>query len=283
MQNNETGATNSGNRGTLQPVDSQAPPFYPTFIRTSLRRLSPFLSSSSTSVSTTPRDLLPPLPPPHIPNFPTFVTEGNRSPTSVHRRSQRGRAGVASTSRSAPNPLDVDIVSVGTASTYRTTRYGKFKSIFLIVSHLAILLSTVYYRVYTEDGAIPSMNRVYSDDLHLGRIPAEFVAPPLTAMSLKHCLSGLENVRNFHSAELFLSASSKAPIPDDIFVAIYAEIGPGWTPNEPMALVVKGSDSTRSRQKAVDSSAGRPADPTPFEPRYRKHCNRHLETYSHTD
>ena len=98
------------------------------------------------------------------------------------------------------------------------------------------------------------MNRVYSDDLHLGCFPAELVPPPRTATSLKRLLSGLENVRDFHFTELFLSASSKAPMEDANRVAIYAKIGPGCIPNEPMALVVKGSDSTRSSQKAVDYS-----------------------------
>ena len=63
-----------------------------------------------------------------------------QGPTSVHRRFQRVRAGVARTSCSAPSSLYADTVSVGAAST-DTTRYGKYKSTSPIVSHLGILLS----------------------------------------------------------------------------------------------------------------------------------------------
>ena len=120
------------------------------------------------------------------------------------------------------------------------------------------------------------MNRVYSDDLHLGRIPAELVTPPHTALSLKRCLSGLENVQDVPAAKLFLSASSKAPLEDASRVAIHASAGHGCTPNEPIVLVIKASNSTRSKQQAMESSAGRlphHSYPTPFEPRYRKYYN----------
>jgi hypothetical protein len=72
-------------------------------------------------------------------------------------------------------------------------------------------LFLVYYRVFAEDGAIPSVNHVYSDDPYLGRILAELVAPPHIVVSLKHCLLNVENIDNNTPASLFIAASSPDP------------------------------------------------------------------------
>lgn len=132
-------------------------------------------------------------------------------------------------------------------------------------------LFSVYYRVYTEDGAIPSTNQVYSDDPHLGRILAELVAPPHIAISLKHCLLSVENIDVNTPSNLFISASSHTPMDDAGRVSILAYPGPGCTPNEPMALVVKLSDSGRSpldEKKPEAVLLPSPEGPTPFEMRY---------------
>jgi hypothetical protein len=129
----------------------------------------------------------------------------------------------------------------------------------------------IYYRVYTEDGAIPSTNQVYSDDPHLGRILAELVAPPHIAISLKHCLLSVENIDVNTPSNLFISASSHTPMDDAGRVSILAYPGPGCTPNEPMALVVKLSDSGRSpldEKKPEAVLLPSPEGPTPFEMRY---------------
>jgi len=129
----------------------------------------------------------------------------------------------------------------------------------------------IYYRVYAEDGAIPSANHVYSDDPYLGRILAELVSPPHTAISLKHCLFSVENIDDKATASLFVAASSQTPMDDAGRLSILAYPGPGCTPNEPMAFVVKLSDSCRGpldekKPEAVllPSQEG----PTPFETRY---------------
>lgn len=140
---------------------------------------------------------------------------------------------------------------------------------------------SVYYRVYTEDGAIQSMNPVYTDDPYLGRIPAEHVTPPRTAMSLKRCLAGIENIQDFANAKLYMAASSEGPIEDGCRLPVLAESGPGCTPGEPMVLVADGggvtSNGSRRSRPAVTSGADllpRPEGLTPFKTRYSKRRNR---------
>lgn len=132
-------------------------------------------------------------------------------------------------------------------------------------------LLSVYYRVYAEDGAIPSTNHVYSDDPYLGRILAELVAPPHVVISLKRCLLSVENIDNTTIASLFIASSSRTPMDDGGRVSILAYPGPGCTPNEPMALVVKLSGSYK---RPVDVKSPEAVllpsqeGPTPFETRY---------------
>jgi hypothetical protein len=91
--------------------------------------------------------------------------------------------------------------------------------------------------VYAEDGAIPSLSPVYSDDPYLGRIMATLVAPPHTARSLRRCLSSIEHIDRNIPTRLFIATSSQTPMNDAGRVSILANPGPGCTPNEPMALV----------------------------------------------
>lgn len=146
-------------------------------------------------------------------------------------------------------------------------------------------LFSVYYRVYAEDGAIPSANHVYSDDPYLGRILAELVSPPHTAISLKHCLFSVENINNETTASLFIAASSQTPIDDASRLSILAYPGPGCTPSEPMAFVAKLSDSCRrplDERKPEAVLLPSQAGPTPFETRYSTRC-KELKNFHLTD
>jgi hypothetical protein len=74
---------------------------------------------------------------------------------------------------------------------------------------------------------------------------ADLVAPPHIAISLKHCLFSIENIDDKTAASLFISALSQTPLDDTDRLSILATPGPGWLPNEPMALVVNLSESYR--------------------------------------
>jgi hypothetical protein len=111
---------------------------------------------------------------------------------------------------------------------------------------LIYLMFSVYYRLYTEDESIPSANPIYSNDPSLGRISADVVTPPHTAISLKRCLLAVENIDASISTSLFVTTSTQEPLDDKAKVWIVNFPGPGCTPNEPMALVAKVSGADRS-------------------------------------
>ena len=104
----------------------------------------------------------------------------------------------------------------------------------------------VYYRIYTEDGAIPSKTPATSRDPFLGRIKARSVPPPRIAGSVKCTIATLENIKDGEGTSLFLTPFSESPMSDADKVIILDGTGPGSAPQEPLALVVKMSDSERS-------------------------------------
>ena len=100
----------------------------------------------------------------------------------------------------------------------------------------------VYYRIYAEDGAIPSNKPVAPGDPFLGRIKVGSVPPPRIFKTVKRSIAKMENIKDRESASLFLTPYSQAPMDDTEKVTT----GPGSTPQEPLALVAKISDSERS-------------------------------------
>ena len=105
----------------------------------------------------------------------------------------------------------------------------------------------VYYRIYAENGAIPSKTPAASGDPFLGRIKARSVPPSHTARAVRYCIAKMENIKDITNTSLFLTPNNQFPMgDDDKKVYILNRIGPGSTPQEPLALVAKMSDSERS-------------------------------------
>ena len=104
----------------------------------------------------------------------------------------------------------------------------------------------VYYRIYAEDGAIPSETPVAHGDPFLGRINARYVPPPHTAKAVKRSISKVENFKDCTITSLFLTPYTQSPIGDADEITILNCTGPGSTPQEPLALVAKISESERS-------------------------------------
>ena len=104
----------------------------------------------------------------------------------------------------------------------------------------------VYYRIYAEDGAIPSKAPAVPGDSFLGRIEARYVPPPHTAKAVKRSIAKVESIKDRKSTSLFLTSYSQSPMGDADKVSILNRTGPGSTPEEPLALVAKMSDSERS-------------------------------------
>jgi hypothetical protein len=100
---------------------------------------------------------------------------------------------------------------------------------------------------------------------------AELVAPPHIAISLKHCLLSVESIEDKATSSLFIAASSQTPMDDAGRVSLLAYPGPGYSPSDPMALVVKLSGSGRrplAEKKPESAFLPSHEGPTPFETQY---------------
>jgi hypothetical protein len=128
----------------------------------------------------------------------------------------------------------------------------------------------VYYRIYAEDGAILSKTSVASDDPFLGRIKARSVPPPRTVKAVKRSIAKVENIKDRESTSLFLTPYSQSPMDDADKVNILNGTGSGSTPQEPLALVAKMSDSERSAlESEVRSGLASAAEPDATSPKIR--------------
>lgn len=129
-------------------------------------------------------------------------------------------------------------------------------------------MRAVYYRIYTEDRAIPSLHPLYKNDLYLGCVLATSVAPPHTTADIKRYLYKVEKVTNPSASNLFIAASEQTPIDDDVRIAILAFAGPGSTPDHPLALVIQSPAAEITSRKLSKLRAL--MQPTaPLEPRFR--------------
>ena len=130
----------------------------------------------------------------------------------------------------------------------------------------------VYYRIYAEDGAIPSKSPATPGDPFLGRIKARSVAPPHTAQAVKRSIAKVENIKDCIRTSLFVTPYSQLPMGDTGKINILNRTGLGSTPQEPLALVAKMSDSERSAlesgRRGGFASAVEPHT-TPSDIRYR--------------
>ena len=126
----------------------------------------------------------------------------------------------------------------------------------------------VYYRIYAEDGAIPSKTHDAPCDPFLGRIRIRSVPPPRTAKSVKYGIGKVENIKDRENTSLFLTPYSESPMEDADKITILNGTGPGSTPQKPLALVAKLSDSERSALESDGRGGLASADTTPLDIRY---------------
>ena len=113
------------------------------------------------------------------------------------------------------------------------------------------LRQLVYYRLYTKDSAIESLNPIYSNDPFISRSLPTSVTPPCTALSLKKHLCRIEGVAGLKSnALLFEALSSDAAIPDSTRLKLCGHLELGMSSCEPMALVVRVAE-VEKRSKAA--------------------------------
>ena len=78
--------------------------------------------------------------------------------------------------------------------------------------------------------------------------------PPHTANAVKRRIAKEENINDRISTSLFLTSHSQLPMVDADKVDVLDRTGPGSTPQEPLALVAKMSDSERSALESAGRS-----------------------------
>ena len=97
--------------------------------------------------------------------------------------------------------------------------------------------------------------------------------PPRIAENVKCIIATLEDIKDDESTSLFLTPYSESPMGDADKVIIFNGTGPGCTPQEPLALVAKMSNSERlaleSEGRGGLASAADP-DTTSSDIQYRK-------------
>jgi hypothetical protein len=104
-------------------------------------------------------------------------------------------------------------------------------------------IALVFYRIYNEDGGVPSEVPVDSKHPYLACIDGHLVAPPHTVASIKRCICKVEKIPNKdQDVQLFGSASETTPMNDDEHLAVLEGTGPGSSPKLSLALVCKLED-----------------------------------------
>ena len=99
------------------------------------------------------------------------------------------------------------------------------------------LLGEVYYQLYADNYEMPSKVAFDPEEPSLGRIRADFVAPPHSSASIKRCISRLERNPALARADLFADISSDTPLKDGHISILHTNF-PGLSQNEPMAIVL---------------------------------------------
>lgn len=96
----------------------------------------------------------------------------------------------------------------------------------------------IYYRLYTKDHALKSINPIYSNDRFIGRTLIKSIAPPRNVASLKRHLWKIEGFDGTPACSLYLSFSEKAPAEDSTRLPLRGGLGSSSPELGPMALVV---------------------------------------------
>ena len=167
--------------------------------------------------------------------------------TSVPTHNLSGRDSVRQPDETESSHTDTPGVAETPGLATQSPNYSKHPSDKFMFSHhfSYVWILLVYYRIYAEDGAIPSKTPVTPGDPFLGRIKARSVPPPRTAKALKCSIAKVENIKDRESTTLFLTPYSQSPMDDADKFTVLNGTGPGSTPQEPLALVAKMSDADR--------------------------------------
>jgi hypothetical protein len=107
-------------------------------------------------------------------------------------------------------------------------------------SPLNLRSSVVYYRLYNKNRPIKSKHPISADDPSVMSLS---ITPPHTVGNLKRCICRFESDADSFSARLFISITSQEPMTNNSRVSILGSGGPGHSPEDPLALVIKSRHS----------------------------------------
>ena len=96
----------------------------------------------------------------------------------------------------------------------------------------------MYYQLYADSNEMPSKVAIDPDKPSLGRIRADYIAPPLSLNSIKRCISRVEGNPAFSYIDLFADTTYDTPLKDGR-ISILRTDGPVLpvNPNGRMAIV----------------------------------------------
>lgn len=123
----------------------------------------------------------------------------------------------------------------------------------------------LYYRLYTRDGSIKSINPIYVNDPFTSRTITRLITPPHTSMSVKDHLCKIEGFKPGTASTLFESLLSQVTLEESTRVSLKKNSGPGLSEDDPMALVV---ELLGDEQRGPPTKPRSLPDSGPREPRY---------------
>ncbi|KIJ90674.1 hypothetical protein K443DRAFT_525302 [Laccaria amethystina LaAM-08-1] len=126
-----------------------------------------------------------------------------------------------------------------TANTAKAPRYCAFFYPWPPIQLSYLHGSTVYYRLYTKDGAIRSINPIYANDEFIGRTLSRLITPPHTALSIKNHLCNIEGFHAGNSSTLIESFLSTVAMEASARVRFKGDSGPGLSQDDPLIFVVE--------------------------------------------
>ncbi|KIJ89835.1 hypothetical protein K443DRAFT_687108 [Laccaria amethystina LaAM-08-1] len=123
----------------------------------------------------------------------------------------------------------------------------------------------LYYRLYTKDGAIRSINPIYANNEFIGRTRSRFITPPHTVLSVKNHLCKIEGFNAGTSSTLIESFSDAEAMDASARVLLKGDSGPGLSEDDPMILVV---EPRGDEKRTLSLKQGVLPNSVPHEPRY---------------
>jgi len=130
-------------------------------------------------------------------------------------------------------------------------------------------LSSVYYKVFSGDGALEPRNVFDESYPHTGRVDASLITPPQTAKNIKRYLCREENITDAEHAELWATLTSDELLGDQDRLPVLASDGPGSGPDDPVALIIDPhSANVRTSNMVPPQPVGALTPVRPFSPNF---------------